>query len=122
VREAKAEICVSSQAGRITGEQVVIGNGRLYGGPFVLFPEADPQDGFLNCCVIPHAGWAAVAACAWGIATGTLSRRAGMRHFQAEAFTLTSSARTPLEIDGELVGELPAKFSVRPRALRVIVP
>jgi len=122
MREAKAQICVSSQAGRITGEQVVIGNGRLYGGPFVLFPTADLEDGLLNCCVIPRASWASVAACALGVVTGTLSRRAGMRHFQAEAFTLTASARTPLEIDGEPVGELPANVSVRRRALRVIVP
>ncbi len=122
VREAKTEICVSTRAGSGTGEQVVIGNGRLYGGPFVLFPQARLEDGVLNCCVIPRASWAAVAACAWGAVTGTLSRRAGMRHFQADAISLTSSARTPLEIDGELVGELPATFSVRRRALRVIVP
>jgi diacylglycerol kinase family enzyme len=45
-----------------------------------------------------------------------------MRHFKADSFTLTAPTRTALELDGELVGELPAKFSIAPEKLRVIVP
>lgn len=122
VRETKPEISVAGSNCRTSGEQVVVGNGRLYGGPFVLFPQAELGDGFLDCCVIPRANWAAVIACAWGVVTGTLSRRAGQRHFKAESFTLTAPKRTPLELDGELVGELPAKFSIAANQLRVIVP
>ena len=122
VRETKPAISVAGSNCCASGEQVVIGNGRLYGGPFLLFPRAELGDGFLDFCVLPRADWAAVAACAWGVVTGTLSRRAGMRHFKAESFSLSAPKRTPLELDGELVGELPATFSIAPHKLRVIVP
>jgi diacylglycerol kinase family enzyme len=42
--------------------------------------------------------------------------------FQAESLTLSSPSRTPLEADGELIGHLPATFSLQRSALRVIVP
>jgi diacylglycerol kinase (ATP) len=122
VGETKPEISVTGPNCLTSGEQVVVGNGRLYGGPFLLFPQATLGDGLLDVCVIPRANWAAVAACAVGVVTGTLSRRAGMRHFQAESFSLTAPKRTPLELDGELVGDLPAKFGISPEKLRVIVP
>jgi diacylglycerol kinase family enzyme len=41
--------------------------------------------------------------------------------FQAESLSLTSPSPTPLEVDGELVGHLPAAFFVQRSCLRVIV-
>jgi YegS/Rv2252/BmrU family lipid kinase len=38
------------------------------------------------------------------------------------AQTLSAAEEVPLELDGEAVGRLPARFKVRPRALRVLVP
>ena len=105
-----------------TGEQVLIGNGRLYGGPFVIFPEAKLTDGLLDVCVFPRAGWGTLLACVWGLLTGRLHKAGGARHFQAESFALTAPTRALLELDGEMAGELPARFSVQQQALRVIVP
>jgi diacylglycerol kinase family enzyme len=45
-----------------------------------------------------------------------------MRTFQAESLTLTSASSTPFEVDGELIGHLPATISVQRSKLRVIVP
>ena len=42
--------------------------------------------------------------------------------FQADSLTLSSPSRTPLEADGELIGHLPATFSLQRSRLRVIVP
>jgi diacylglycerol kinase family enzyme len=44
------------------------------------------------------------------------------QNFQAESLTLTSATLTPLEVDGELIGHLPATFSIARSRLRVIVP
>ncbi len=120
--EEHGEITATGGGHAVGGEQVLIGNGRLYGGPFVVFPKADPCDGLLDVCVFPRVNWATVAACLWGLVTNRLSRSAGARHFQAEAVSLTSTRRTPLELDGETAGELPVKFVLRRRALRVIAP
>ncbi len=105
-----------------SGEQVLIGNGRFYGGPFAIFSEAKLSDGLLDVCVFPRVTCGTVVACAWGIGIGRLHKAGSARHFQAETITLTAPGRTPLELDGEQVGELPARFSVQRKLLRVIVP
>jgi YegS/Rv2252/BmrU family lipid kinase len=122
LRAAQSRISTDGVLNPATGEQVLVGNGRLYGGPFVVFPEAKLTDGLLDVCVFPRMTWGTLFACMWGLLAGRLHKSGGARHFQAESFALTAPTRTLLELDGELVGELPARFSVRRRLLRVIVP
>jgi YegS/Rv2252/BmrU family lipid kinase len=119
---AQSQIATEGVLQSVTGEQVLIGNGRLYGGSFAVFPEAKLTDGLLDVCVFPRVTTGTVIACAYGLIAGRLHRSGGARHFQAESFSLTSPSRTPFELDGEIVGELPARFSVQHRMLRVIVP
>jgi len=105
-----------------TGELVLIGNGRLYGGQFRLFPKADMCDGLLNVCVFPRVNWLTLARCGPSLLLrGTLPTSA-VAAFQAKSFTLTSPSPTLFELDGELIGHLPAAFSVERSRLRVMVP
>jgi YegS/Rv2252/BmrU family lipid kinase len=122
LRHAPSKITIASGANSATGELVLIGNGRLYGGPFVLFPRADLRDGQLEVCVFPRTNWFTLAWCIPRLLTlRTLPPKAA-HCFQAQSPTLTSSAPTPLEVDGELIGHLPATFSLQRQKLRVIVP
>lgn len=104
------------------GELVLMGNGRRYGGPFVAFPRADPRDGLLEIRVFPKADWRTAAACGWGVLTGRLGTAGRTEDFRASSVTLTASHAVPLELDGEAVGELPARLSILPQRLRVWVP
>jgi YegS/Rv2252/BmrU family lipid kinase len=107
---------------KVKGELVLVGPGRLYGGAFRVFPEADLRDGLLEICVFPRVNWLKLARCGPGLLlSGGLPPGATL-NFRAGSFTLTCDVPAPVEADGEWVGHLPAKFSVRPRALRVIVP
>jgi diacylglycerol kinase family enzyme len=66
--------------------------------------------------------WLTLARCAPSLLfRGTLPPSA-VQAFQAETFTLASPSRTPVELDGELFGHLPATFAVERSRLRVIVP
>jgi YegS/Rv2252/BmrU family lipid kinase len=104
------------------GALVLIGNGRLYGGQFQLFPKADPRDGLMDVCVFPRITWLMLAFCGPGLLlTGKLPASI-VRTFQAESLTITSASPTPFEVDGELIGHLPAAISVQRSRLRVIVP
>ena len=104
------------------GELVLIGNGRLYGGQFRLFPKAHLCDGLLEVCVFPRVNWFTLARCGPSLLLrGTLPASA-VKVFQTESLTLTSPSLTPLEVDGELIGHLPATFSVQRSRLRVIIP
>jgi len=122
LKERQSPITLSVEQQQVSGEQVLIGNGRFYGGPLVAFPRADLRDGLLDFCVYPKVTWWTAFACAFGILTGRLCRMGGARHFQAESATLTVSSPTPLELDGEAAGHLPASFSIERQALRVVVP
>ena len=105
-----------------SGELILIGNGRFYGGSFAIFPAASLQDGFLNICILPNVTWARAVAAAAGLLTGQFSKLRSALHFTLRSVTLTSTSRVILQLDGENACELPATLSIRPRALRVIVP
>ena len=122
LRAKQSMISTQHDSQSMTGEQVLIGNGRLYGGSFAVFPEAKLSDGLLDVCVFPRVTWGTVVSCSWGLVTGRLHESGGARHFQAESFSLSAPTRTALELDGELVGELPARFSVHRKLLRAVVP
>jgi diacylglycerol kinase family enzyme len=76
----------------------------------------------LDVTVFPTVNWETLLRSGWGWLTNQLHSAAGCHAFQAESFTLDSPNTTALELDGENVGHLPAKFSVRKQALRVLVP
>jgi YegS/Rv2252/BmrU family lipid kinase len=119
---APAEITATGAGQAATGGLVLIGNGRLYGGQFTLFPKADLRDGLLEVCVLPRVNWLTLARCTPQLLLrGTLPASV-TRLFQADTLTLTSVSPTPLEVDGELIGQLPATFSLQRSRLRVIVP
>jgi diacylglycerol kinase (ATP) len=122
LRGKPSNITVSAGGVSVTGELVLIGNGRFYGGRYRLFPQADLRDGRLEVSVFPRANWLTLARCA-----GMFLARQGLpesvaKNLRAETVTLTSTSPTPLEVDGDNIGHLPATFSIQREKLRVIVP
>jgi diacylglycerol kinase family enzyme len=103
-----------------TGEMVLVGNGKFYGGPFEIFPGADLRDGMLDVCILPRVNFATLLGCAPDfIARRKLPEKA-VRRFRAAAFEL--SGESGFELDGEWIGSLPAKFSAERGRLRVVAP
>lgn len=120
--QKQSTITVTSREGTWKGELALIGNGRLYGGNFDLFPKADLRDGLLEACVFPKVSWNILARAGIGLLTKRIHEMCGTVQVRSEEFTLTSDQKTFLQVDGENIGELPARFSIQPRTLRVIVP
>lgn len=118
----QSRITVATASGIVTGEMALIGNGRFYGGNFVLFPKANLCDGTLDVCVFPRINWQITARAGIGLLTGNLHRLCGALQIQASKVTLTADQKTFLQLDGENAGELPAHFSIQPGLLRVLVP
>jgi diacylglycerol kinase (ATP) len=117
-----AQITATNGTESAAGELVLIGNGRFYGGRYRVFHEADPCDGLLEVRVFPRANWLAVARCAGMFLARQPLPGVVAKCFRAETLTLASSSPAPLEVDGEIVGNLPATFSIQRQKLRVIVP
>ncbi len=106
----------------VSGELVLIGNGRFYGGSLAVFPGASLTDGLLDICVLPKVTWPSMFAAGIGLLTGQFARFRSALHFTLRSVKLTSTSRVILQLDGENACELPATLSIRPNALRVIVP
>jgi diacylglycerol kinase (ATP) len=102
------------------GVAVFVGNGRYYGGKFRLFPQAKLDDGLLDVCVFERCGYLDLLRYGPAILCGSHPRLAGVHYFQAPE--LSCNGATPFELDGEDAGDTPVKFSVKPRALKVIAP
>jgi diacylglycerol kinase (ATP) len=106
----------------IEGSFVLVGNGRLYGGPFALFRDADMQDGLLDVYVFKYMNYLALIRYFRGTLFGSLANFSDVEHFKAKRLRVEANRHVPLEADGELVGHAPVEFSVRRRKLRVLVP
>ena len=120
--ETQPTLSVSDGIRNVSGQLVLIGNGRLYGGNFKVFPEANPTDGFLDVCVFPQVNWPMLIRCGIKLLlSGTLPKRPVIR-LRAKSLTLLGNPSVFSEVDGELASPLPVRFLVQPQALRVIVP
>jgi diacylglycerol kinase (ATP) len=118
----KQPVIVAHGDAEISGQMVLIGNGRFYGGSFAIFPAASLRDGLLDVCVLPKVTWPRLMAAVPGLLTGRLYKLCAALHFSRRSVTLTSASRVILQLDGENACELPATLSILPKALRVIVP
>ena len=119
---ASVEVSTNGSGLRGCGVAVLIGNGRFYGGPFTLFPNARPDDGLLDVCIFEKCGYSDVLRYGQGILRGTHLRLQGVKYFQTEQLVCSATRATPFEVDGEDAGNAPVTFSVVPRALRVLAP
>ena len=120
--EKKPQITVRANGQSATGELVLVGNGRLYGGSFAILPQADLCDGRLDICVLPRVNWWTLLRCGPGLLLRGKLPASAVQHLSAATFELTSEPAAAFELDGEWVGKLPATFSIEREKLRVVVP
>jgi len=106
----------------IEGAFVLVGNGKRYGGPFQFFPEADLNDGLLDVCVFQKLTHFDLMRYFQGILLGRLKHYPDVRYFKTAHLEVTGEPEIPMEVDGELHGHLPAKFTISRGALQVICP
>ncbi len=104
------------------GSFVLVGNGRLYGGPFVLFKDALLDDGLLDVLVFQNQSHWDLIRYFQAIAFGMHPELPDVEYFQTRGLRLMSRDYVPVEIDGELTGALPYEFGFSTRKLNVIVP
>ena len=104
------------------GSFALIGNGRLYGGPFPVFKRANLQDGLLDVLVFENQSHWDVVRYFQAIAFGTHPELPDVEYFQTSSLKVTSSGDVPVELDGEIAGMLPCVFSIESQKLLVIAP
>jgi YegS/Rv2252/BmrU family lipid kinase len=107
---------------RISAVQIVIGNTRLFAGAFTFTQRAIADDGWLD---VVFVGGHRLRHRAQVLVRAALRRPSLGPHALYErvrTIRLESDRPLAVQIDGELIGNLPMTFAVAPRALTVIVP
>jgi diacylglycerol kinase (ATP) len=104
------------------GSFVLIGNGRLYGGPFPFFKHAVIDDGLFDVVVFKRLGYLEIIKYLQDVVFSSEIRTPEVEYFQTRQLHVASDEEVPVELDGELVGICPVEFSLRERSLRVLVP
>jgi len=104
------------------GSFVLIGNGRLYGGPFPFFKHAVIDDGLLDVIVFKSLGYLEIIKYLQDVVFSDDIRVPEIEYFQTQRLRVESEQLVPVELDGELVGNCPVEFTLQERSLRVFVP
>jgi len=122
IAERNPRITVRANGQESSGELILVGNGRLYGGSFSVFPAAGLSNGWLEVCCLPRADFATLLRLAPKVLLQRLLPEKLVRRMRVKQFELTSEIPAAFELDGEWVGHLPATFLIGPQQLRVVVP
>jgi diacylglycerol kinase (ATP) len=104
------------------GSFVLVGNGRLYGGPFPFFKHAVNNDGLLDVIVFKRLGYLEIIRYLQDVLFSSEINAPEVEYFQTARLRVSSDQPVPVELDGELVGSCPVEFSVQKQFLRVLAP
>lgn len=102
--------------------QIAVGNGRHYGGGMVVEAGADINDGRLDIYSLEFKALWKLLTIAGSFPTGRHGLSPEVRTLQGQRFEVTTRRPKPINMDGELLAETPAVFTVHPGAIRMIVP
>jgi YegS/Rv2252/BmrU family lipid kinase len=118
--ELRITVDEESRTGRM--HDVVIANGRNFGGGMIICPEAEPDDGLFDVLTIGDLTKRDLL-----VTLPKTYRGRHLPHPKAEllrgaSVTVDADATLPIELDGEQPGTTPARFEIVPQALRLRVP
>ena len=104
------------------GSFVLVGNGRLYGGPFPFFKQAVIDDGLLDVLVFKRLNYLQMVRYLQDVIFSSQITSPDVEYFQTNRLCVTSEGAVPVEVDGELIGNCPVEFRIQKQALRVFAP
>jgi YegS/Rv2252/BmrU family lipid kinase len=102
--------------------QVAVGNGRFYGGGNVVTETAAIDDGTLDLYSLEFLQAWRLVLMLHSFRRGAHTAKREVRDLRGPEFEIRTRRPRPVDADGELVTQTPAKFRVLPRAIEVIVP
>jgi YegS/Rv2252/BmrU family lipid kinase len=99
---------------------VLVGNGRLYGGPFPFFKHAIIDDGLFDVVLFKRLRYLEIIKYLQNVVFSSDIRAPDIEYFQTKHLRVASAQDVPLELDGELAGSCPIDFRIEEKALRVL--
>ena len=101
---------------------VVVANGRFFGGGMLICPDASPDDGLFDVLLIGDVTKRDLMATVPKLYRGRHLPHPKAELLRVKTVLVEAAEPLPVELDGEQPGTTPARFDVVPDALRVRVP
>ena len=101
---------------------VVVANGRFFGGGLKVCPEAEPDDALFDVLTIGDITKRDLVLTVPKMYRGTHLPHPKAELLRGSTVTVRSDTPLPIELDGEQPGTTPVRFEVVPQALRLRVP
>jgi diacylglycerol kinase (ATP) len=93
-----------------------------YGGGLGIEPDADGTDGLLDVILFRRGGFFSGLRYVWKIARGTHLNDPSVIRKRGTEVCFESDNRVPVQIDGDLSGELPVRLTLMPNAISLLLP
>jgi YegS/Rv2252/BmrU family lipid kinase len=121
-RTSELTVAVGTESRRARMHDVVVANGRYFGGGMMICPGAEPDDGVFDVLLIGNLTKRDLL-----LTLPKTYRGKHLPHPKAELLRgptveIDSPEPMPVELDGEQPGTTPARFEIVPHALRLRVP
>jgi diacylglycerol kinase (ATP) len=104
----------------VRASSIVVANGQYFGGGMWVAPEARLNDGIFEVVMVGDVSKMDVLTNIKRLYQGTLADHPKVKTFKAKTVALTSDEEVLIDLDGELVGRLPARFQILPKKLSLI--
>src|ERR671916_915794 len=114
---------IDGEERQVEAVNIAVGNCRYTGGGWPATPKANPEDGLLDVVIIENLGVTDLLNLTPAVLAGAgYLDRDGVLFVRAKEIRVdTQPPGLEFTVDGEVIGNEPAQFSVLPRALKVIV-
>ena len=114
-------IVVDGEAGQRRVCTVMLNNGRYGGGGMLPAPDADPADGLLDVLIIDDVTKPDLLRSLPRVYRGTHLTHPKVTLMRAREVEIRPAQQMAVQADGELLGAAPARFSILPAALTLVV-
>jgi diacylglycerol kinase (ATP) len=99
---------------------LVLAIGRYFGGGMLIAPNAELADGNFDAVTIGDVGRLELLSNVPSVYRGTHLRHPKVSVERASTVQVDSPQRVLIQADGELLGEVPARFQIIPQALTIL--
>jgi YegS/Rv2252/BmrU family lipid kinase len=106
----------------IDAYSAVVGKSRFYGGRFMVTPRASLKDECLDVCAFKGKGSFSMLKQAVAILIGGHPGKTGAYYEKARELEITSEDTVYVQVDGDFLGSLPARFGVHNGAMSIMAP
>jgi diacylglycerol kinase (ATP) len=99
----------------------IVANGRYYGGGLKPAPNAELDDGVFDIVSIGDVGFFEAISSLGKFRKGTYLEIPKVTFSKGKTVVASSEETQLVEMEGEVVGRLPARFEMLPRAMKIII-